>query len=322
MPETMSSRRSVLPYQPRIVTRCHGVAGSASRSLKLGRRAPLSGDRPLLPGRRGGGGWYRRASRRRRVITLKCALTSRSRSMTEKLLSATAITCRPGSQRAVCSSAWRAWSVSFLCRFPWLCAARSDGDRTVRNGSAQTQPAQGIGASSMTQSQRRPLTLTGPQGQRRRRLLTVAGGHRIAVDAAHPDLPAPAAFDGVVDGDDDRPVRHEGDDEQKQELTRGKACRPAGRAQDTMVDSKACGLIQAHDAQRRRDGAPARAQHGAGDQHGDVDPGRGGEAADERPQPLDQDPTRIRGTVSAMIDLLSGLLTPAEQPRPAEEITM
>src|SRR3954464_7433946 len=32
--------------------------------------------------------------------------------------------------------------------------------------------------------------------------------------------------------------------------------------------------------------------------------------------------TRIRGTVSAMIDLLSGLLTPAEQPRPAEEITM
>src|ERR1700712_2323731 len=49
---------------------------------------------------------------------------------------------------------------SFLCRFPWLCAARSDGASTLRNGSAQTQPAHGTGANSMTHSQRRPLTLT------------------------------------------------------------------------------------------------------------------------------------------------------------------
>ena len=32
------------------------VAGSASRSFRVGRRAPLTGGLPLLPGRRGGGG--------------------------------------------------------------------------------------------------------------------------------------------------------------------------------------------------------------------------------------------------------------------------
>jgi hypothetical protein len=80
--------------------------------------------------------------------------------MAEKLLSATATTRRPGSQRATCSSAWRPQSVSFLKRMPRAVAYRSEGASTARKGSPQTQPAQGTGASSMTQSQRRPLALT------------------------------------------------------------------------------------------------------------------------------------------------------------------
>ena len=80
--------------------------------------------------------------------------------MAEKLLSATATTRRPGSQRATCSSACRPQSVSFLKRMPRAAAYRSEGASTARKGSPQTQPAQGTGASSMTHSQRRPLALT------------------------------------------------------------------------------------------------------------------------------------------------------------------
>src|SRR5215208_1756922 len=54
----------------------------------------------------------------------------------------------------------RARSVSFLWRQPWLRAKRSEGASAVRNGKARTRPAQGIGASSMTEIQRNPLALT------------------------------------------------------------------------------------------------------------------------------------------------------------------
>jgi len=69
-------------------------------------------------GRRGGGGSHRQASRRRRVTTVRCGARARSRAMAEKLLSATAMTRRPGSQRATCSSTCRPQSVSFLCCLP------------------------------------------------------------------------------------------------------------------------------------------------------------------------------------------------------------
>ena len=80
--------------------------------------------------------------------------------MAEKPLSATATTRRPGSQRATCSSAWRPQSVSFLKRMPRPAAKRSEGASTVRKGRPQAQPAQGTGASSITDSQRKPLALT------------------------------------------------------------------------------------------------------------------------------------------------------------------
>ena len=143
--------------------------------------------------------------------------------MAETLLSPPAITCRPGSQSAVCSSAWRAPSVSFLCRRPRSGASRADGASTVRTGSAQTQPAQtqpaqGTGASSITHSQRRPLA---PR-LRRGRLdaVAVAGAHGIAVEAACADLRTPAPLAGVGEADHDRPLRHQGGDQQQQQPAR------------------------------------------------------------------------------------------------------
>src|SRR5688500_2525300 len=79
----------MLPYQPWTTTRCHAVVGSATRSVRVGSRAPLTRGRPLSPGRQGGGGSYRPASSRSRVTTSRYGLTERSNSMTEKLLSAT-----------------------------------------------------------------------------------------------------------------------------------------------------------------------------------------------------------------------------------------
>src|SRR3954453_1000131 len=137
-----------------------GRAGSASCSSKLGRRAPLTRGRPSVPGIRGGAGSYRPGSSRSREIMHRCRPTSRRSSIAEKLLSPTAITRRPGSQRAVWSNTWRAQSVGFLCRWPRSVAERSEGASTLRKGSAQTQPAQGMGASSITHNQRRPLALT------------------------------------------------------------------------------------------------------------------------------------------------------------------
>src|SRR3954466_6820473 len=156
----MWRRRSARPYQPSTLTRCQDVAGSASRSSKLGRRAPLTRGRPSVPGIRGGAGSYRPASSRSREIMHRCRPPSRKSSIAEKLLSPTAITRRPGSQRAVWSSPCRAQSVSFLCRWPRSVAERSEGASMVRKGRAHTHPAHGIGASSITHNQRRPLALT------------------------------------------------------------------------------------------------------------------------------------------------------------------
>ena len=65
-----------------------------------------------------------------------------------------------GSRRAAWSRACPAQSVSFLCLPPRSRANRSEGASTVRNGSAQTRPAQGIGAKSESDTQRRPLAFT------------------------------------------------------------------------------------------------------------------------------------------------------------------
>ena len=98
-----------------------------------------------------------------------------SRSTVAKLPSATTIRSRPGasasSQRASWPSICRAQSVSvFARRPPGAPAARSAstaprpgcgalGASAVKTGSAHTRWAHGIGTSSMTESQRRALTV-------------------------------------------------------------------------------------------------------------------------------------------------------------------
>jgi hypothetical protein len=94
------------------------------------------------------------------VTTATRRRTAASSSKAAKPLSATTTTRRPGSQRAVCSRACLAQSVSRLCRLPRLRAYRSDGASTVRKGSAQGRRAHGIGTTSMSESQRSPLAFT------------------------------------------------------------------------------------------------------------------------------------------------------------------
>ena len=92
-------------------------------------------------------------------MQMRCR-TALSSSMAAKPLSVTATICRSGSQRATCSMTCRPQSVSFLCRRLCLRAYRSDGARTVKNGSAQMRPAQVISGRSIIESHRRPLALT------------------------------------------------------------------------------------------------------------------------------------------------------------------
>src|SRR5215210_5005089 len=128
--------------------------------------------------------------------------------MAAKLLSATTISRRPGSQRAVSSSACRAQSVSFLCRCPRPVAYRSEGASTVRNGRAQTQSAPGNGSQ---QHDAKPAQATGFDE------VATTGPHGITVDAARLDLGPPAPFDRVVDAHYHWPRWHEGRDQQEQE---------------------------------------------------------------------------------------------------------
>src|ERR671929_69543 len=69
--------------------------------------------------------------------------------------------------------------------------------------------------------------------------MAVAGADRIAVDAAGLDLRPPAPLDGVVDGDHDRTLRHEGGHEQEQEAMRDGTRGPACQAEHAMGERKA-----------------------------------------------------------------------------------
>jgi hypothetical protein len=60
---------------------------------------------------------------------------------------------RPGGDRLVPSAALHS-------RAPRCTAERSEGASAVRKGSAHTRPAQGMGTSTIRQTQRSPLTLT------------------------------------------------------------------------------------------------------------------------------------------------------------------
>src|SRR5690349_4536233 len=81
VPLTISTWRSVRPYQPVICRRCQRVSRLVSCSDRFGKRRPRRRGRPTL-GSRGGGGSNRRASRRRRVMTQSWCRTALSSSMT------------------------------------------------------------------------------------------------------------------------------------------------------------------------------------------------------------------------------------------------
>jgi hypothetical protein len=90
--------------------------------------------------------------------------------------------------------------------------------------------------------------------------VAAAGADRVAVDAARLDPGAPAALDGVVDADHHRAVGDEGGDEHEEQAMRHGPGRPAGGAEDAVVDGEAGRPLQAHDAQGGGDGAPSRRQ--------------------------------------------------------------
>ncbi len=172
--DATSSSRGWPPYHSATVVRDHMVFGSASTALNVGKRRPFSRGRPICPGRRGGAGANRLASIRNRVTRQAWRRNAAIRLTPEKPASATTTRRRPGSQRLACRTAWRAQSTTVLCRRPRSLLQRSEGARTVRNGSAQRRPpsggfpsavaegtfAQGIGTMTMSDSQRRPLART------------------------------------------------------------------------------------------------------------------------------------------------------------------
>ena len=66
------------------------------------------------------------------------------------------------------------------------------------------------------------------------------------------------------------------------------ACIPPGPVQNLMIAAEPGLIAQPHDAQRLSDRAFAGRQHGAGHQHENVAPHRGGEARSEHRQPHGQ----------------------------------
>ena len=154
-----------------------------------------------------------------------------------KPLSPTTTSLRPGNQRRACSTSCRAQSVSFLCGRTRSWQWRSEGASAVRNGSAHTRPAQGIGTRSMRLSQRRPLALCE---------VPVAGAHGVAVDALGRDALAPSALDCVFDAQHDGPSRHKNVEQQFQQHTALMRGCPSGMTLMEQVCS--CHAVQ---AQRR-----------------------------------------------------------------------
>ena len=101
---------------------------------------------------------------------------------------------------------------------------------------------------------------------------------RIAIDAAGADVGSPTPLDGIVEPDHHRRAgRHEGLDQQEQQPARHRPGRPCGTVENAVEGTEVGIAISPEDAQRRGDGAPARRQDHAGEQHQDVRPGWTGE---------------------------------------------
>jgi hypothetical protein len=96
--------------------------------------------------------------------------------------------------------------------------------------------------------------------------VAMAATYGIPVDAACLDASAPATFNRVVQGEDQRPLGSKGLDELVKEDLSGTMRRPASTAQHPVVVLEGGGGIQPEHAQGCRDGAATRREQGADDQ--------------------------------------------------------
>jgi hypothetical protein len=87
------------------------------------------------------------------------------------------------------------------------------------------------------------------------------------VDALGADASAAPALDGVVEAEEDRAVRREGAEQQPEQQARRGARVPCGAVEDAVVAHEPPLPGEDGDPQDARDGAPARRQDGADQQH-------------------------------------------------------
>jgi hypothetical protein len=145
--------------------------------------------------------------------------------------------------------------------------------------------------------------------------------HRIAVDAARPDAPAPAALDGVVEGHDHRPARRKGVNEKPEQEAGTRSRAPYGAAEHTVVVDEVA-LVRATCApQKAGHGAPPGNQDRANQQHTGVPPG----AVDEQGREGQDDRGEAGGQVGHGASLGGDApnlpVTPASSPAPAQLLT-
>src|SRR5262249_14693120 len=103
------------------------------------------------------------------------------------------------------------------------------------------------------------------------------GPHPVAAAPPGLERAAAAPLDGIVGGQDDRPVAGDhGDDQAEQDLPGGQA-GPGVAVEDAVVVGEVPLLAQAHDPRDRTDGAVAGRQEGSDGQELGLDPGAVGE---------------------------------------------
>ncbi len=272
----MSSRRSPCPYQPVTVTRCHPVFGSARRWSSVGwpraghARAPLGA----------------RQARRRRVeqagVEPQPGDHGHMAAHGCEQLNDGVAAVGDGYDLPVRQPA-RDQEQQLPCAIRQQLVPASLGLGVAlggRQGGEERQSPDPPG-----ERHGREQHQTDPAQARRLDEVAAAGAHGVAVDAARLDPCTPAALDGLVDANHDRSVRHEGRDQQPEQAARRGLTRPAAAVEHAVVVGEARRPAQAHAAQRRGNGAPARGQDGACGKHQQVGPGRAGEASGERRHP-------------------------------------
>ena len=211
-------------------------------------------------------GANRLASSRRRVTTQAWDLSAARNAMAAKALSATTTMRRPGSQRRICRTIWRAASSSVFGARGAVGVEPLGGHEGGEDGERHEPLRPGYGSDQH-----------GAEPAQAARLDEVAfrGADGIAIDPACLDLRSPSALDGVVEADHDLGSgRHESVDEKIEQALGHSARRPDGAGEHAVVGGVVRLVLAPEDAQRRRDGAPPGRQKRAGEQQERVDPGR------------------------------------------------